>query len=249
MKLADKLRELEEFEDQLFLSVIVELLEVWPSCDDKTDADIERCIVLLILKTYPNCGILSEESYHDYSQTNYPTLFLIDPIDGSHNRSRGLPYYSICICKYQNKVASSSAVFIPHWNTVYLADSRKSFRVNLLGVADLRTSDYRCKSQRFISMFKKDLMKADLLEEKVRLISCSSIDLCLLAQGSLDVFVDRVGYEKECDVAAALHILDRAGGVFVYKSWNENIPIPSPDWLTPMRLVAASTEESLSEYI
>ena len=238
-----------DYQDGRFARIVSRIIERWDVCISYDDVKVEALIIDVLSELCENSGVLSEESYHNYSTIRSPILYFIDPIDGSHNRERSLPYFSISICKYVNGRASASMVFIPDWGTVYLADTLRAYKCGPTGTSEISVSQHRKKKNRVVSMFKREVQKLPPLHEKVRSISCSSIELCLLAQGSLDAFIDRIGYEKQCDVAAALYILEKAGGVFCYEGWGRSVTLPSEDWLIPRKLIAASTEECVNEYI
>jgi myo-inositol-1(or 4)-monophosphatase len=220
----------------------------WPEIREKTDEQIELRLFEIIRAACPRATCFGEETSASFELSNDGISFLVDPIDGSHNRELGLPYFAISIAMYRYGHLVASLVFAPEWATIFVGFSGKSYRSTPFGVERMTVRALLPRTQRVIAMFKRELMDMSFSPEKIRTISCSSIEVCLVAKGALDGFIDHVGYEKQCDIAAALHILQGASGHFQY-----DCPVPplnhaDPEWLRPRRLLAVSQKEYLDEY-
>ncbi|WP_367714300.1 inositol monophosphatase family protein (plasmid) [Nitratireductor sp. GISD-1A_MAKvit] len=223
-------------------------MQTWQDLKDQSDSDIERVLFEIIKNVLPNAMCFGEETSPPFQTAEGVTAFLIDPVDGSHNRERGLPYYSVCIAQYDLGRVSCSMVFVPEWATLYLALEGRAYRSTPFGMDEIKVRAPVPPPDRAISVFKRQFLSGGNYPEKIRTISCSSIELCLVAQGALDAFVDQTGYEKQCDIAAALYILTAAGGHYHYDCPVDPLSGADPDWLRPRRLIAASQEVYLDEY-
>ena len=50
-----------------------------------------------LLRHFPDCGWLSEESADDLERLKYERVWIVDPIDGTKNTVSGIPEYAISI--------------------------------------------------------------------------------------------------------------------------------------------------------
>ena len=71
--------------------------------DVVTDADLaaQAIITDMIRESFPEHGFLAEEA-NDELPADGPILWIIDPIDGTVNYSRGLPLYCVSIAAARN---------------------------------------------------------------------------------------------------------------------------------------------------
>ncbi|MTI43205.1 fructose-1,6-bisphosphatase/inositol monophosphatase family enzyme [Roseibium hamelinense] len=235
-------------ESQSVLKIAQSVLGTWHQVKDETDARIERHLFDIIRADCPGAKCFGEETTGPFELAADGPSFLVDPIDGSHNRERGLPYFAVSIAMYSRGRVLASLVFAPEWSVVFLGVSGKAYKSTPFGVQRLKVRGPAPRHNRAIALFKRQLVSGQSFPEKVRTISCSSIEVCLVAQGALDGFVDSTGYEKQCDIAAALHILHVAGGHFQYDCPVDPLTSADPQWLRPRRLLAVSQKEYLNDY-
>jgi len=186
------------------------------------DLAAERAIIETLQQHEVSYTLISEESgvkeFGEKPKTFYVT---VDPIDGTTNLVRGLPFYASSIAVSSAPVLSS--VFaglvadLVH-DTIYTAfEGKGAFRDGekitssktsslddaVLGL-DLNT--YRVKS--IVPQL------TDLIEKTrhIRHFGANALELCYVADGLTDAFVDIRGKLRPTDVAAALFILKEAGG-------------------------------------
>lgn len=235
-------------DSQSILKIAQSILETWPQVKDEPDARIELHLFDIIRAACPGARCFGEETSDPFELVADAPSFLVDPIDGSHNRERGLPYFAVSIAMYSRGRVVASLVFVPEWAAVFFGLSEKAYQSTPFGVQRLKVRAPAPRNNRAIALFKRQLVSGQSFPEKVRTISCSSIEVCLVAQGALDGFVDSTGYEKQCDIAAALHILHAAGGHFQYDCPVDPLTGADPQWLRPRRLVAVSQKEYLNDY-
>ncbi len=199
-------------------------LEAWRG--GRTRADLEcNEVVQEALSQLPFPTNLVTEDGPDLPAGDAAFSFLIDPLDGTHNANAGYPMFSSSVAMYHGTRYVFGWVYDLSRDITYVASAdrgaylktpltcdrltaRRCERLEDAGIAMLRSRD---GDRRALSQL---LWSAG----KVRISSCSSLDLCHAAAGVLDAFVDLSahGHERSCDIAAAALILREAGGTTLH---------------------------------
>ena len=160
-------------------------------------------------------GVLSEES--GWREAGRPLLAVLDPVDGSTNASRGLPWFatSICVLDELGPLAAVVANLV--------SGSRYEAVVGLSGYSGHH-----------------------LGWRQYRALGAAALDLCAVADGTLDAFVDCVDepHGGVWDYLGALLVCREAGAVVVDRHDRELVVRSSDHWRSP---VAASSPELLAE--
>ena len=180
-----------------------------------------------IIETLQQCGVsftlISEESgVKEYGETPRQCYVTVDPIDGTTNLVRGLPFYASSMAVSHKPVLSSvyaGLVADLFHGTTYMAqrgkgasrdgEKIKPSQVFSLGeaVVGLDLNTYRVRE------IAPQLTR--LIEETkhIRHFGANALELCYVAEGLTDAFVDIRGKLRTTDMAAAFLILREAGGV------------------------------------
>lgn len=191
---------------------------------EQTDADIEcNSIISRKLSELPfSANIYSEESdpiEHGDAQVS----FLIDPLDGTHNASAGYPMYSCSVAMHDGRDYSFGWIYDISRDISYVAlRGAGAYRKTPLVCRRLKTTESNLYLEQIsVSLLRgRDGAYRDRVTElfwnagKIRVSSCSTLDMCLVAAGTLDVFLDpsERGHERTSDIAASSLILEEAGG-------------------------------------
>lgn len=148
--------------------------------------------------------------------------FVVDPIDASHNACLGLPVFATSVALYvgdkltagwvldiTRRITYSGVIAHGAWRTSARGKSTPIRANRSASLADAVVGLIGVRSN--FDGFRR--IAAEF--SKIRMFSCSSLDICLIASGALDAFVDLSdsGHEKVLDVAASAAILVAAGGV------------------------------------
>lgn len=213
---------------------------------DKTklvDLAAEKAIVETLLKNGLSFTLVSEESgiqeYGTKPNDNYVT---VDPIDGTTNFVRGLPFYCTSIAvSDEPKLSSVFAACVTDLfhDVTYTAVEgkvgafRDGQRIKLsstttldeavIGV-DLNTYKMKAVAPQLDKLFHE--------AKHIRHFGANALELCYMAEGLTDAFVDIRGKLRTTDVAAAFFIVKQAGGIVTTP---ENQPVDSE--LDPKRTV------------
>jgi fructose-1,6-bisphosphatase/inositol monophosphatase family enzyme len=180
------------------------------------DVAEQVCLKLLSEKD-EKVNILSEEAGFIDNQAEW--TLVIDPIDGTHNAVRGIPFYSISLALGRSKLSDVKFGLVRNLITgdTYWAEKGKgaylnerSIRPRLLKKEDLMFALYigeRATPRAY------DVAK---VPRRGRALGCASLEMCLVASGAFDVYFLNYSPSKYAmrvvDIAASCLILREAGG-------------------------------------
>lgn len=188
--------------------------------DRVTDADLEAesVIVQIIETTFPDHAILAEEGGRTDSDSPY--LWVVDPLDGTSNFSRGIPYYSISVCVVHNEVPIVGAVYDPSGDELFSAVAGGGAYLNGESIVVSDTASLADAMLVTGFFYDRGARMERNLENIGRLFShgivgirrfgSAALDLCYVACGRADAF-----WEHELnawDFAAGALIVREAGG-------------------------------------
>ena len=192
----------------------------------------EKIIIDLLKQNNVNILLISEEIGEYFIgdkqliEKNKNKL-IVDPIDGSNNAVRGIPYSSVSIAYGKgDKIRDLKMAVIINLNTkdlfwavkgkgAYMNDD-KIFVSNMdlskkcFFEIDISKKDFFQK----IDEFKKILSKS----YKIRIMGSTALTLCQIARGSIDAFLN---FKENCrliDFAAGYLILKESGGKIFSKN-------------------------------
>ena len=185
------------------------------------DLAAEKAIVEILLERDLSFTLISEESgikrYGANPKQHYITA---DPIDGTTNLTRGIPFYATSIAvstKPELRTVHTALVADLFHDTTYTAvkgkgakrnnqEVKPSERVNLaeavIGV-DLNTYKVRDIAPQITNLIEQT--------KHIRHLGANALELCYVADGTIDAFVDIRGKLRTTDTAAAWLIIKEAG--------------------------------------
>ena len=190
------------------------------------DQVAEEIIIQALQKDKVNCLLISEEIGEIYIGDEHQAkknqhVLIIDPLDGSNNAVRGIPYCSVSIAyAIGNKMNDIVRAVALNLNTkdIYWAEKGKGAYSNN---AQIHVSDLDITQECFfeLNLPMKNLMKnlqklAPLIRRfyRIRILGSSALTLCQIANGSMEAFINLRETNRLVDVAAGLLILKEAGG-------------------------------------
>ncbi len=209
------------------------------------DAEVERAVVARLDSTGIDFTLVSEELGVRPAARGSGTVVVLDPIDGSINAKRGIPFFSLSIA-----VADGPAMDDVLYGYVYDLGSGEEWTASRGGGAYLdgeALGAVRPKDP--IELLSLEATRTDLVArhapglvavaERVRVMGSLAISLCHLAAGRVDA-VYSLKAARSVDVAAA-QLLVREAGLAV------ELPDDPPLGAAPLdlegrsRIVAAAT--------
>ena len=184
--------------------------------DYVTSSDLasEAQIIHVLKRAYPNSAVCSEEAGYI---AGHGYLWIIDPIDGTHNFMYGLPYYGISIAAAQDGEIVAGLIAVPETHELFYASRGGGAYLNGKRIAVSSRSDLNRAMVAYDNQFHKNYLMLENLPKlaqaclTIRILGAASVDLCNIAQGILDA---RIFHEtKLVDFAAGALIVEEAGGM------------------------------------
>ena len=194
--------------------------------EDKEDGSLVTEYDILIdkkltegLKKIINCPVLSEE-HNEEIKNNY---FVIDPIDGTHNFSRGFECYGIMVAYVENNVTQFSIIYMPILKKTYTAIKDKGAflnnkKINVRKIGDRLIGNTNLSKPICIEYLTK--MMNSKYNFEFRCIYAACVPVCYVASGIFD-FSIQTGGLGIWDIIAPKLILEEAGGVCEVSKYNE----------------------------
>lgn len=177
----------------------------------------ESAIILELEKAGRPIRIISEECGERIVGCDPEIALIMDPLDGTHNAAMGIPFYSISIAIANPCLSGINFGYVKDFVTgdVYCAEIGKGAYLNGHRIYPSDRSDLMdfCVS---VYGYHPHVTKTTNLCQavrRIRILGCVSLELCYVACGKLDAFVDVRGSLRLTDVAAGKLILEEAGGI------------------------------------
>jgi fructose-1,6-bisphosphatase/inositol monophosphatase family enzyme len=190
------------------------------------DLIAENVVIDTLENENANLLLISEELGERYignkeKAIKSQNVLIIDPVDGSNNAVRGIPYCSISIAYAIGRTINDiKKAVILDLNTkdIYWAIKGEGAYLNnnKIRVSDLDITE-KCFFELNLSM-KNFFKQIDSLRPifkrlfRIRVLGSSALTLCQLAKGSMEAFVNLRETNRLVDVAAGMLILKEAGG-------------------------------------
>jgi myo-inositol-1(or 4)-monophosphatase len=214
------------------------------------DVQAEKAIVETFTDHDLNFTLISEETgVEAYGEA--PAFYVtVDPLDGTTNTLRGLPFActSIAISKAPTLTAVEAAAVADLFHDAsYLAQKNLGAFRNYQKIVPAQTHSLREAVVGLdLNTYKVAELTAQLNKllgetKHIRHLGANALELCYVADGTTDAFVDLRGKLRVTDIAAATLILQEAGARITTP---ENTPLESP--LSPtdtVRFVAAGNAD------
>jgi myo-inositol-1(or 4)-monophosphatase len=201
-------------------------------------SDLAADAVAVSLVTAAGCGVLSEES--GVHHPDRPLLVVVDPLDGSTNASRGIPWYATSLCALDAD-GPRAAVVVNLASGVRFEAVRgggarcdgRPLRPSAATTLDGTTIGISGRPPEGIGWF--------------RVLGAVALDLCAVAAGVLDGYVDAsVDAHGPWDYLGGLLVCQEAGALVVDAKGRDLVMRGHADRRTP---VAAGTPQLLAELL
>lgn len=192
------------------------------------DLIAENVIINTLENEKVNLLLISEEIGEKYigdKQKAFESqnILIVDPVDGSNNAVRGIPYCSVSIAYATGKNIGDikkAVVLDLKSKDIYWAIKEEGayLNANKIHVSDLDLSD---ESFFELNLPKKNAFKnierlLPIIQQfyRIRILGSSALTLCQVASGRMEAFINLRESNRLVDVAAGLLILKEAGGLF-----------------------------------
>jgi myo-inositol-1(or 4)-monophosphatase len=214
----------------------------------RIDLELERCAVDFVQRREIPAILRTEDSGVVGMHPHPTKVIILDPLDGSTNAIRAVPFYCVSVAvgsldlqsHFQLESVEAAAVFdIPN-NDLYTAtrghgSNQNGASLSASGCTDLGVAllaGYLRHAPASTAALADRTMS-------VRTTGAAALDLCLLAKGSFDCFVDIRNRLRPVDIAAGALIAYEADCAVKCSSAERN-PAPESE---RVNVVAAATSE------
>jgi myo-inositol-1(or 4)-monophosphatase len=190
------------------------------------DIVAEKVVINALEKANVNLLLISEELGEIYIGDKDKALLnqkvlIIDPLDGSNNAVRGVPYCSVSIAYAVGnniKDIEKGVVLNLYTKDIYWAEREKGAFLNgtRIHVSDLDITK-KCFFELNLPMKNliKNLQKLNPIIKRfyrIRILGSTALTLCQIAGGSMEAFINLRNSNRIVDAAAGILILKEAGG-------------------------------------
>jgi myo-inositol-1(or 4)-monophosphatase len=185
-------------------------------------------------------GCISEESGVHHPER--PIVVVLDPVDGSTNASRGLPWWATSACALDEQGPLAAVVVNQATGTRFAA--RRGGGATRDG-EPIRPS--ACRSFRASTVGFSGFPRRWLGWSQYRTLGAAALDLCAVASGGLDAFIDCGGQSLATwDYLGGMLICVEAGGLVV-DAFGGDLVARDPG--ARRTVVAAATTDLLAEAV
>lgn len=203
----------------------------------EADRQVEQAIIQILSDAFPEDGFLGEESV----AVSGAREWVIDPIDGTTNFLRGIPYFCTTLALVANEQVQAGWIFDPIHDQLYSAWRGQGATMNGRPLTPKWRSSF---SEGLVGICHSSKLTADALSRRMtqaleagaimRQPGAGALILCDLASGRLDAVFDQ--HLKPWDALAGLLIAKEAGAVV-------SDYLADADWrTTPQPTLAAGPE-------
>lgn len=200
-----------------------------------SDIAVQEYLKQNLAELLPGCGFLcEEEDIHSIGNGENDYTWIIDPIDGTANYSRGIHECAICVGLRHGKSMEAGVVYLPRTNEMFTAERGKGAYLNGKRIQVSRRPFEDSIMCTALSVYHKEYTQvcSDIITETfqqindIRRFGAAAPELCYLAMGRCELYFEYL--LSPWDFAAASLIVEEAGGVLCDLSGNALDPtLPS----------------------
>ena len=181
------------------------------------DLNVQRYLCEKLKELLPQAGFYCEEENLQDTESEY--IWVIDPIDGTMNYTRGIPQCAISVGLIRNKEPIVGVVYNPFQEDTFSAALSDGATKNGNPIHVSNSTFERSLLFTAMSLYKKELAPIcnEIIAESyakcsdIRRFGSCALELCYIAEGKADLFFEMRVFPW--DYAGAYLVLKEAGGV------------------------------------
>jgi len=188
------------------------------------DKIAEDVAIKSIKNSKTKVNILSEEA--GFIDLGGEYTFVLDPIDGTRNAYRGIPFYSVSLAVGKTAISNVEYGIVKNIPTgdVFVAEKNFGAFLNKKQIAVPEIPDKEPLASITLGKNSDSFTLKLAKKDKVRSLGSASLEMCMVATGALDYYIVGQEYLRVIDIAASTLILREAGG-FVTNVLGEDLEI------------------------
>lgn len=244
-----KIKEIVRKASELMLTDVFEVQqkEGYANIVTSSDVAVQEYLRKELAELLPGSGFLCEEE--DRHDLNHEYTWIIDPIDGTANYSRGIRECAISVGLKKGDSMHMGVVYLPRAEEMFWAEKGRGAYLNdrQIHVSDRPFANgILCTA---LAVYHKEYAKvcSDIILNTfmqcndIRRFGAAAPELCYLAMGRCELYFEYI--LSPWDFAAASLILEEAGGYLSDLKGN------TLDSTSPTGVVAANTKENLNRLL
>lgn len=176
------------------------------------DKIAEDVAIKILSKAPVKINLLSEEiGFIDFGGSH---TFVLDPVDGTRNASRGIPFYSVSLAIGTSRISDVEYGIVKNIpaGDLFTAEKHHGAFLNSMPIRVCEIPPRDILSS--ITLGKSSTKKAHALAKQgyVRSLGSASLEMCMVAIGALDYYFVGKDIMRVIDIAASTLIVREAGG-------------------------------------
>ncbi|MDA3870246.1 MAG: inositol monophosphatase family protein [Gammaproteobacteria bacterium] len=184
----------------------------------EVDRKAESTIIDILRQSYPDYGILAEESGIQDEGAEYQ--WIIDPLDGTTNFLHGFPQFSVSIALKHKERIITGVIYDPLSQELFTAAKGEGAQLNgkkirvsgLVGIKGaLLSTGFPYHDQSYLDTYIKTMTQLMAPTAGIRRPGSAALDLAWMAAGRTDGFWEF--NLSPWDIAAGVLIVREAGGI------------------------------------
>jgi myo-inositol-1(or 4)-monophosphatase len=182
----------------------------------EVDTGSQEMIIGILKRDFPEIPIVAEEGERESHDGDM--LWLVDPLDGTTNFTRGIELFTVAICLSVGGSPVAAVVYHPILDHLYTAERGHGAYLNtkrLSVAATMSLDEFTVSSnlsygneERVVIL--ENIRRLMMKTAGLRLIFSVELELCMVARGSFDAAI--VYQANPWDMAAGCLIVREAGG-------------------------------------
>ena len=210
-----------------------------------SDLAVQEFLKRELAALLPGSGFLCEEE--DRHTLDHEYTWIIDPIDGTANYSRGIDQCAICVGLKHHDDMELSAVFLPRTEELFTAVRHQGAFLNGRPIHVSSRSFQDAVMCTALPVYHKEYagVCAGIIQDTfqqcndIRRFGAAAPELCYLAMGRVELYFEYL--LSPWDFAAASLIVTEAGGVV------SNLEAQRPSLTSPSGFIAANNQQNLQQ--
>ena len=184
-----------------------------------SDVLVENLVLSRIAEEYPDHSVISEETHPDAEEGE--RCWILDPIDGTMNYSRNIPFFGLQAAMVEDGVPVVSCVYLPVFDEMYVATEDGAYlngeRMHTASPRPLReclvsTGDFSRRAVEYREGQARLMSRAYDRIGRFKMFGASCVDYAYLSCGRTDVHIRYLN--KKWDYLPGLFLAMKAGAVF-----------------------------------
>lgn len=207
---------------------------------EKIDEVAENAALRVLEKDARSMRFVSEELGEKILGDEPEFTFVLDPIDGTFNAVNNIPFFCVPIAIGGSDLSDINYGYVKNLvnGDIYIAERGKGAFLN---GKRIHVSDHSNLSELSVISYSQRPHALPINNHnvrRVRVYGCAALELCYIASGIFDAFIDMRNMLRITDIAAAKLIVEEAGGLVT--DWSGNPLKTSLDVRQRLNMIASN---------